>query len=119
MIVACWGAVLFAVVGAFLAPLRIGSVLVPVSLLLAVAGPALAIRFAAAATGKRALSLIPGGVWLVVTAIFSTRNTEGDLVLTELDWVAIAYPLVGGATLAYFGYLVARDFLRNSGGIGG
>jgi hypothetical protein len=117
LLIACAGALLAALVGAFLTPFRLGTVLVPVSLILAVVGPIAFTRFAQAVTDHKGLSLIPGAIWITVTVLFSARTTEGDLVLTQASWVATLYPLFGAATLAVFGYGAARDYFR-VGGLG-
>lgn len=101
--VACLGAVVVAVVGAFLTPFRIGSTLVPVSLLIVIGGLTAVIRFAYAVTEKAGLSLIPGVVWLVLSVVFSARTTEGDLILLQ-NWVAILYMLVGSVTVGVLAF---------------
>jgi hypothetical protein len=102
--VACLGAVLVAVVGAFLTPFRIGTVLVPVSLLIVIGGLTAVIRFAYAVTEKVGLSLIPGIVWLVLSLVLSARTREGDLVLLQQNWVAVVYILVGSVTVGVLAF---------------
>jgi hypothetical protein len=102
--VACWGAVLVALLGAFLTPYRWGAVLVPVSLLVAVAGLVAVTQFTYRVTDHAGLSLIPGVLWLIVSLVLSGRTTEGDLVLTQQNWVANVYLLVGSVTLGVLGY---------------
>ena len=73
--------VLLAVWGAFLVPLRIGGVPVPVGLLLALAPVPLGLA------GGRALDsrlgvVVPGALWLLVGVTLGTRRSEGDLVVT-------------------------------------
>jgi hypothetical protein len=104
LLVAVLGAVLVALIGAFFTPFRIGSVLVPVSLVLVVAGLTIVTRFAHAVTGHIGLSLIPGVVWLVLSLVLSVRTTEGDLVLISTNWVATVYLLVGSVTIGVLGY---------------
>ncbi|HEX6870836.1 MAG TPA: hypothetical protein VF163_07040, partial [Micromonosporaceae bacterium] len=93
-VVAAWGGVLLATYGAFLTPLRVGAVLVPLSVVLAMLGNALLARFAYAVTGSRLLGLLPGLIWLVLSLIWSDRTTEGDLVLVG-SWVSTLYLFLG------------------------
>jgi hypothetical protein len=102
--VACWGAVLLALVCAFLTPYRVGSVLVPVSVVLVVAGLITLIRFAHEVTGNVWLSLTPGAVWLLLSLVLSARTSEGDLVLIEQNWVATVYMLAGAVTIGVTAY---------------
>ena len=83
-----WGAlavvlgVWLALVEVFWLPLRVGGVLVPVSLVAAVAGnlllPGLALRL----SGSRLVAVLPGVAWLVVVVGAMMRRPEGDLVIT-------------------------------------
>jgi hypothetical protein len=102
--VACLGGLLLGLAGAFLTPFRVGSVLVPVSLPLAVGGLAALVWFTYTVTEHVGLSLLPGGVWLVVSLVLSVRTDEGDLVLINQNWVASAYLLLGSVTVAAVAY---------------
>ena len=102
--VAVWGAVLIATFGAFITPWRVGTVLVPVALPLAVLGNAALIRFAYRVTRNKFLGLLPGLVWVVVSFVASARTTEGDLVLYQSNWVATVYLLAGAATVGVAAY---------------
>jgi hypothetical protein len=104
LLVAYWGAVLLAAVCAFLTPFRIGTVLVPVSVVLVIAGIVALTRFAYAVTEHAWLSLTPGLVWLAISFAWSSRTTEGDLVLISQNWVATVYLLVGSVTIGVVGY---------------
>jgi hypothetical protein len=103
-IVAVWGAVVLSAYGAFLTPFRLGHVLVPVAVVLAVGGNALLIRFAHGVTGNKMLALLPGLVWAALTFLGAGRTTEGDLVLYQSNWVAIVYLFAGMGTVAVFAY---------------
>jgi hypothetical protein len=103
-VVSLWGGGLLAVKGAFLIPFRVGTVLVPVSVFLAVAGNAVLVWFARRTTRHRFLTVAPGLVWLAVTFFALDRTTEGDLVLYQQNWVSMVYLLAGAATVAYLGY---------------
>jgi hypothetical protein len=103
-VVAVWGAVVLSAYGAFLTPFRLGQVLMPVAVVLAVGGNALLIRFAHGVTGNKMLALLPGLVWLVLSFIGAERTTEGDLVLYQSNWVATVYLFAGAGTVAVFAY---------------
>jgi hypothetical protein len=103
-VVAVWAAVLLAVVGAFLTPLRIGSVLVPVSLVLGVGGNFAIMWFAHRVTLNRYLGVLPGLIWVALTFIASGSTAERDLVLYQGNWVAIVYLFSGCATVGVVGY---------------
>lgn len=103
-VVAVWAAVLLALVGAFLTPARLGGVLVPVSVLLAIVGNIAVMRFAYVTTRRRLLAVLPGVVWIVVAFVASTGTAEGDIVLSSANWVGPAYLLAGSATVAICAY---------------
>ncbi len=98
-------ALLTAVVSVWLAlpevfwlPLRVGGVLVPVSILVAVTAnlllPAGALRW----SGSRAVAVLPGVAWLVVAIGAMLRRPEGDLVITGggvSGTVNLAFLLIG------------------------
>lgn len=99
-----WG-LLTAVVSLWLAltevfwlPLRVGSVLVPVSILAAVTGNLLLPSEALRRSGSRAVAVVPGVVWLVVVIAAMMRRPEGDLVIIGRGWtgtVNLAFLLLG------------------------
>jgi hypothetical protein len=104
LFVGIWGGVLLAAIGAFYSPFRVGGVLLPLSVLIVVAGMILLVRFTYDATGHKWLSLLPGVVWLALTVMVSSRRTEGDLLLAQSNWVATAYLFAGSITLGVMGY---------------
>lgn len=104
LVVGCLGAVLLAVAGAFLTPLRVGGVLVPVVLPLVVAGLALLLWFTRLTTGHVGLALLPGVVWLVLSLVLSASTTENDIVLAQNNWVAVVYLLLGSVTIGVTAY---------------
>jgi hypothetical protein len=106
LVVACWGAVLLAALGAFLTPFRIGSVLVPISVVLVVTGLFALTQFAYDVTGHNWLSLVPGVIWLLISFGWSSRSNEGDLVLVEQNWVASVYLLAGAITIGVTAYRI-------------
>ena len=77
-VVAGW----LALVEVFWLPLRVGGLLVPLSLVAAVVGnlllPAAALRF----SGSRLVAVLPAVAWLVVAVAAMIRRPEGDLVMT-------------------------------------
>jgi hypothetical protein len=102
--VAAWGGFVLAAFGAFISAFRIGSALVPLALPLVVVGNALLIWFGYRVTGNKFLGLLPGLIWILVSFVWASRTTEGDLVLYESNWVATAYLLVGSATVGACAY---------------
>lgn len=99
VVVAGW----LALVEVFWLPLRVGRVLVPVSLLAVVVGnlllPALARRF----SGSRLVAVLPAPVWITIALAATVRRPEGDLVLIgggAAGTVNLVFLLVGTATAA-------------------
>jgi hypothetical protein len=78
VLVAAW----LALVEVFWLPLRVGGVLVPVSIVVAVVAnlllPAAALRL----SGSRLVAVLPAVIWLVVAVGAMVRRPEGDLVMT-------------------------------------
>jgi hypothetical protein len=105
-LVAVWGAIVATLLEAFLVPLRLGGVRVPLCLVLAVAGNIALMRFARAVTGNRFVALLPGLVWFAVTIVLSVQTGAGDTVLVGGDWMPLALLLFGAASVAIGAYLV-------------
>ncbi len=95
---------LIAVIGAFLTPFRVGTTLVPISLVIEVVGNVGVIWFAYQVTRNRLLALLPALVWVVLSFLAARKTTEGDLVLIGSDWVASAYLLLGPTAIAVCAY---------------
>jgi hypothetical protein len=78
LVAAAW----LALVEVFWLPLRVAGVLLPVSVVAAVAGnlllPGLALRL----SGSRLIAALPGVLWLVVVVAAMVRRPEGDLIIT-------------------------------------
>jgi Family of unknown function (DUF6113) len=99
-----WGLV-FLVLSAWLAlvevfwlPLRVGPVLVPVSVAAAVMGNLLLVSGAYRLSGSRVVAVLPALVWLTVAVAASIRRPEGDLILTgggAAGVVNLAFLLLG------------------------
>jgi hypothetical protein len=99
--------VLLTLYGAFLVPLRVAGVLVPVSwLLVAVAnvGVVVAGRRLAGVAG----AAVPALVWLAMALLLAGRRTEGDLIVVA-SYVGYGYLLVGALAAAIaFGFVSGR-----------
>lgn len=91
------------VVGAFLVPLRVHGVLVPVSPVLAVVGNLAVGLLGARAAGSRAGAVLPALGWLAVVLVLGSSRPEGDLVLpggSGIGYVALAFILLGAVAAA-------------------
>jgi hypothetical protein len=94
VVVAAW----LALVEVFWLPLRVGGLLVPVSVAAAVAGNLLLVDLVHRRTGSRALALLPALTWLGVALAASMRRPEGDLLLIgsgALGLLSLAFLLLG------------------------
>jgi Family of unknown function (DUF6113) len=114
-LVAMAGGLVTAVLEVFLAPLRLGTVRLPLSLVLAVLGNLVLVWFTYRVTEKRAAIALPAVVWIVVMVLASGRTSEGDLLLTGDNWVGLLTIL--GGTIAFAGgayrLIVPRRQLRS------
>jgi hypothetical protein len=93
-----------ALVQVFWLPLRVGGVLVPVSVVVAVVGnlmlPAAALRW----SGSRLVAVLPALAWLVVALGAMVRRPEGDLVMTgggATGVVNLAFLMLGVLAAAF------------------
>lgn len=94
-----------ALVEVFWLPLRIGGLLVPLSVIAAVVGNLLLVATALRLSGSRVVAVLPALVWLVVAVAAMMRRPEGDLVMTgggAPGTVNLAFLLLG-VTAAAFG----------------
>ena len=101
VLVAGW----LAVVEVFWLPLRIGGVLVPLSIVVAVVGNLLLTAAAHRLSGSRVVAVLPAVVWLGVAVAAMMRRPEGDLVLAgtgALGTISLLF-LLFGVTAAAFG----------------
>ncbi len=94
-----WLAVLNALYGAFLVPLRLGTTHIPVCLVFASAG-----TFALGAAGGRVVgrrwgAAVPGAAWLALALVLGSSRREGDLVIPG-GWVGVTYLVVGAVAAA-------------------
>jgi hypothetical protein len=88
----------------FYTPLYLGSSRFPVSLLAAVVGNVGLVYFTYLVTGRRIAAVGPALVWVAVMVVAASRTSEGDLVLTDNNWVGIGTMLAGSVALAGAGY---------------
>jgi hypothetical protein len=100
LVVAVW----LALVEVFWLPLRVGGVLVPLSVVAAVTAnlllPGLALRL----SGSRLFAALTGVAWLVVVVAGMIRRPEGDLVITgggATGLVNLAFLLLGVLAAAF------------------
>lgn len=99
VVVAGW----LALVEVFWLPLRVGRVLLPVSVLAVVVGNLLLPALARRVSGSRLVALLPAPVWLTIALAATVRRPEGDLVLVgggAAGAVNLAFLLVGTVTAA-------------------
>jgi hypothetical protein len=92
--VAAW----LALVEVFWLPLRVGGILLPLSVPAAVAGNLLLVGTALRLTRSRLVAVLPAVVWLVVVVAAMMRRPEGDLVIIgrgALGGVGLTFLLVG------------------------
>ena len=100
VLVAAW----LALVEVFWLPLRIGGVLVPLSIPAAVVGNLLLVGAAHRCSGSRLVAALPALTWLTVAVGAMGRRPEGDLVLTgtgALGTVNLAFLLFGVLAAAF------------------
>ena len=76
IVVAGW----LAMVEVFWLPLRIGGVLVPLSIVVAVVGNLLLPGLLFRLSGSRLVAVLPAVIWLVVAVAAMSRRPEGDVV---------------------------------------
>jgi len=109
-----------AIVEVFFVVLRIGTVRMPVSIILAVVLHPLLTRAMRDATGSRLAVVVPLAVWIAVVIPFSASRAEGDLILTG-ETVSYAYLLIamGAFIVAIFRLLPARRPIPPAGSLGG
>jgi hypothetical protein len=92
------GAAALAVVEVLWVPLRIGGVLVPVSVVAAVVGTPVLVELVLRGSRSRAVAVLPAVAWVCVAAGASLRRPEGDLLIVAgggLGAVGLAFLLLG------------------------
>jgi hypothetical protein len=103
-LVAVVATVATALVEIFYAPLRIGGVLVGASVVLAVVANVALVRFTVAATGAKAVALLPPVIWFGLMMVASNRRTEGDILLAGENWVGLTTIFAGSLAFGVAGY---------------
>ena len=93
-------AVALAIMECFLVPLRVGTVPLPVSVPLAVAGNVVLARLAARVTGRGAPAVVPPVLWLAVVLVLAAPRPEGDVVVPG-SATALAFLFAGAVAGAY------------------
>jgi hypothetical protein len=96
-------AVWLALVEVFWLPLRVGGILLPLSVPAAVIGNLLLVGTAMKLTRWRLVAVLPAVVWLVVVVAGMVRRPEGDLVISgrgALGSVGLAFLLLGALAAA-------------------
>jgi hypothetical protein len=89
-----------AIIEALYSPLRIGGWRVPVSLVMALATNPLLGWFAYTTTRRRLAALLPAAAWCVVWVLAAGRTSEGDLIITEDNWVGLLTLFAGPLAFA-------------------
>ncbi|HEY4630139.1 MAG TPA: hypothetical protein VIG96_02440, partial [Blastococcus sp.] len=100
VVVAAW----LALVEVFWLPLRVGGVLVPLSIVAAVVANLLLPTAALRLSGSRLVAVLPAVVWLVIAIAAMVRRPEGDLVMNGVGLsgvVNLAYLLLGVLAAAF------------------
>jgi hypothetical protein len=111
-VIALMLAAVSAVYEAFLTPLYWGETRLPVSLVAAVVGNLALVWFTYAVTGRRLAAVGPALVWVAVMVTAASRSAEGDLVLTDNNWVGIGTMLAGSVAFAAAGYRLMLTGIR-------
>jgi hypothetical protein len=81
-------------------PLSSGTTRLPVSLILAIVFNPLLALAAYWSTGRRLTALLPGLAWCAVFFLAATKTREGDLLLTDQNWVGLVTLLAGPVAFA-------------------
>jgi hypothetical protein len=100
-----------ALVEAFLVPLRVGTVPLPVCVLLGVAGNVVLTKLAVRQTGSIVMGVLQPVLWLVVIVVLSLPRAEGDLIVPG-SATGLVF-LFSGAVAGAYG--VASEITRRAG----
>jgi hypothetical protein len=105
LVVALLAAVVTAFLELFLAPLRLGGVLIAVAVPTVVVANLAISWFAVTTAGRRWALGSPWALWtLIMFFAAGLRTTEGDYLISGNDWVALVTILVGSLTFAGYTY---------------
>ena len=114
VVVASW----LALVEVFWLPLRVGGVLVPVSVAAAVAGNLLLVSAALRVSGSKVVAVVPAVSWLVVVLAATVRRPEGDLIIVgggAAGIVNTAFLLLGVLAAAFAAGMALAAPRRSAG----
>jgi len=100
-----------ALVEAFLVPLRVGTVPLPICVLLAVAGNVVLTKLAVRQTGSVVVGVLQPVLWLLVVVVLSLPRAEGDLIVPG-SATGLVF-LFAGAVAGAYG--VASEITRRAG----
>ncbi|MFI5906682.1 hypothetical protein [Dactylosporangium sp. NPDC051541] len=89
-----------AVIEAVWSPLRVGGFRVPASLVVALVTNPLLGWFAYTVTKRRLATLLPAAAWCVVWIMAAGRTSEGDMIITEDNWVGLLTLFAGPLAFA-------------------
>lgn len=116
VVLALGGGAVAAALAVVLVPLRVGSfgwadtgvgsIRIPVAIVLAAVGNLFLVWFARRATGVRWAALLPGLGWFAVIVLALRTTTEGDRLLMPNDWVA-TLTLFTGTIVLVIGTMLA------------
>ena len=115
VVVAAW----LAVVEVLWLPLRVGGVLLPLSVPAAVLGNLLLVAAVQRLSRSRLVAVLPAVVWLVIALAASQRRAEGDLLITGggvSGAINIAFLLLGVVSAAFAAGRVLAGPRRPRGG---
>lgn len=89
-----------AVVESFLVPLRVGSIPLPLCVVLAVAGNVLLTRLAGRQTGSILAAALQPALWLLTVVVLSLPRPEGDVIVAGTV-TALVFLFAGSVAGAY------------------
>jgi len=114
VVVAAW----LSIVEVLWLPLRVGGVLVPVSVVAAAVGNLVLVNLAYRLSRSRLVAALPAAVWLVVAIAASQRRPEGDLLILgggARGAVNLAFLLLGVLSAAFAVARVVAGGRRRAG----
>lgn len=117
--VALAGAVVTALIEAFYTPLYVGTVRLPLTVVLAAITNAVLVRFTYRVTGSKLFALMPGLVWMGLMIIWAGPTTEGDRVLYDGFGLLTILAGVGGYTFAAYRLITPAPPPRPPSGLRG
>jgi hypothetical protein len=102
VVLCCLSAALGALIAVLLTPLYVGSVLLPVAIVVAVATNSVLPVLARALGGSTAAAATPLIVWIAVVVILSLPRAEGDVLLPggKVGQIVVSYGVVLAGVLA-------------------